>query len=270
MNRHFWSVLFACALGGLLGALFGIEVARRFAFGQHMWALSALGGGLVAYVAVDFRHFCDGVVSAWKKTIRWRPDALYWKTWLISFAGMLTVCSTLILMFALVEYLTGGTNFSWLGLLFKAFVLLSMLLAGPCALSSSSRKPEMSDEIWLARIQSCTDFGWSALKWCNPVGMVVGLVLLCVKLLSLLPALWQDITNTAVSILPPLKTFFWQAFVNVHSKLRTLCFMDATIGATVGYFCGSPILGAVIGGLLGAINYELVSIRWLKLVPAKR
>ena len=29
------------------------------------------------------------------------------------------------------------------------------------------------------------------------------------------------------------------------------------------------IIGAIAGAVLGAINYELVSVRWLKLTPAK-
>jgi hypothetical protein len=36
-----------------------------------------------------------------------------------------------------------------------------------------------------------------------------------------------------------------------------------------GFFLGSAVLGAVIGAVLGIVNYEIVSIRWLKLVPAK-
>ncbi|HXK31292.1 MAG TPA: hypothetical protein VJZ94_00875, partial [Candidatus Paceibacterota bacterium] len=59
-------------------------------------------------------------------------------------------------------------------------------------------------------------------------------------------------------------------FVYVHSQRRTICFIDATIGATIGYFFGSAIIGAIAGALLGVINYEIVSVRWLRLVPASR
>jgi hypothetical protein len=41
--------------------------------------------------------------------------------------------------------------------------------------------------------------------------------------------------------------------------------VDAGIGAIVGYQAGSPAIGAVVGALLGVLNYEIVSIRLLRL-----
>jgi uncharacterized membrane protein len=46
--------------------------------------------------------------------------------------------------------------------------------------------------------------------------------------------------------------------------------VDAVFGVIVGWKFGNPLLGAIVGGVLGVINYQLVSIRWLKLVPAPK
>ncbi|MBL7022080.1 hypothetical protein ISR92_02060 [Patescibacteria group bacterium] len=59
-------------------------------------------------------------------------------------------------------------------------------------------------------------------------------------------------------------------FVEIHSDIRLLCAVDAMIGAGIGYFYTNPIIGMIAGGILGVINYELVSKRWLKLVPTSK
>lgn len=59
-----------------------------------------------------------------------------------------------------------------------------------------------------------------------------------------------------------------QVFILIHSECRTICFVDAALGTGVGLYFGSPILGAVIGGLLGLVNYYVVSIKILKIKPA--
>jgi hypothetical protein len=45
--------------------------------------------------------------------------------------------------------------------------------------------------------------------------------------------------------------------------------VDSALGAASGYYFGSAILGGVVGMILGLVNYEIVSIRWLKLVQKK-
>jgi len=62
---------------------------------------------------------------------------------------------------------------------------------------------------------------------------------------------------------------FCAVFIIIHSEIRLLCGVDAVIGAAAGYFTGSAIIGALAGGLIGVINYEIVSRRVLHLVPTK-
>ncbi len=60
-----------------------------------------------------------------------------------------------------------------------------------------------------------------------------------------------------------------EVFRLIHSELRLLCAVDAGIGAAIGYFTGNPLIGAVAGGLLGVVNYEIITIRVMKLAGAK-
>ena len=48
-------------------------------------------------------------------------------------------------------------------------------------------------------------------------------------------------------------------------KIFFTCAVDAMIGAAVGFFAGSAIIGALVGGLFGVLNYEVVSKRLLHL-----
>lgn len=59
--------------------------------------------------------------------------------------------------------------------------------------------------------------------------------------------------------------FVWQMFKLIHSDVRVLCACDAAIGAAVGYFYANPLLGGVVGGTFGVLNYEVVSKRLLRL-----
>jgi len=61
--------------------------------------------------------------------------------------------------------------------------------------------------------------------------------------------------------------FVWLVFCEVHSDVRLLCGLDAAIGAACGYFAGSVLIGLISGGVMGLVNFEVVSKRVLKLVP---
>ena len=59
--------------------------------------------------------------------------------------------------------------------------------------------------------------------------------------------------------------FLRTLFVLIHSEIRLLCACDAAIGAAAGYFYGNPLIGGVVGGIFGVLNYEVVSKRLLRI-----
>jgi hypothetical protein len=56
-------------------------------------------------------------------------------------------------------------------------------------------------------------------------------------------------------------------FLLIHSDIRIICAVDSAIGAGIGYYFGSPLIGGIIGAISGVVNYQVVSVRILKVQP---
>lgn len=77
---------------------------------------------------------------------------------------------------------------------------------------------------------------------------------------------------------PTTTVCLWRAakkvFITIHSDERLLCGTDGALGGAIAYhlFNGAlwvVLTGGVLGALIGLLNYQLVSVHWLKLVPAR-
>ena len=78
---------------------------------------------------------------------------------------------------------------------------------------------------------------------------------------KVLPMLWIVICKIGL--------FVKTVFILIHSEERLLCMIDAVIGAGIGYSFESALIGALVGGIIGVLNFEILSKRILHLVPAK-
>ncbi len=66
-----------------------------------------------------------------------------------------------------------------------------------------------------------------------------------------------------------ISRFTRNLFILIHSDWRLLCGIDSLVGATAGFLLGNVFWGMLIGGLTGLLNYEILSVRILKLVPER-
>ena len=86
-------------------------------------------------------------------------------------------------------------------------------------------------------------------------------------------SIWKEIFSIST-------TFFWELFKLIHSHERLLCGFDGLLGGLgfAVWVWSDPAmpaiekalmvgLGAMLGGMFGFISFQLVSIKWLKLVP---
>ncbi len=275
MTSGWLSIAFACALGALIGTLTALEISIRFEYGSSLWGIGALAGGIAAYVAIDFRHFCSGVAHSYHSTITWRPDRLWWKAF-GTFAGgtVTTVCSLSALVCPVFVFFNDDIPMS--GILFTLYCVLwisafAVLYAwGVIAMILQSEKdasPARRDEL----LSSIVETGKSLFLKFNPIAVTVaalrGLKKAAVESPPAIKRAVPTVITRGREVWRATSQFAVSVFVFIHSQRRTVCFVDATIGAVIGYSFGSAIIGAVTGAILGVINYEIVSVRLLRVTP---
>lgn len=267
MKRESLSIAIACAVGALIGTLVGIEIAKYLAPALHWWCAAAgmFAGSIVAYVTIDFRQFCAGVNHAYHNTIAWRPYGLYWKTVGMAYASVISLCLTLaigvIVTFVPFDLIEEKFKFSYLGFFLAVVIACSTLLS----FGATSCRRGTSDDSYEELLLRQHRIYYEMFQWINPIGVTYYALKGLWWMMRHLPWLIrQGVFGLWVAIVF-LGYFISAAFVYVHSTRRTICFVDAGLGALIGFMCGSPIVGAISGAMLGVLNYELVSVRLLKL-----
>jgi len=285
MTRGWLSIALASAFGALIGTLTALEISARFEYGSFLWSIGALVGGIAAYVAIDFRYFCAGVAHSYRNVIAWRPYGLWWRAFGSAFVAAAAMVPTIMIVFAIVldalissdpmvpDHTVMGV-FVYASLYGIVFSIFTVPILGTFIGLAETARGGKEPERWAEQLNSVIKINWVLARTSNPVAVVVIAVRYTLRGLHYGIVHAPDVaTATRSSIKEVGKTiamFVAGVFVYVHSQRRTICFVDATIGAAIGYSFGSAIIGATAGALFGVINYEVVSVRWLRLVPASR
>lgn len=286
MTRGWLSIAFACAFGAFIGALTALEISAQVPYGKYLWSIGALIGGILAYIAVDFWHFCRGVGNAYRKTIAWRPHRLYWRAYLAQWVHMAAIQAS---GFAAVGiWIFSGTYLypaeRWftheqiLEMLYYGYLYLwpalSLTLGLVAARDDLKRKQGWNDTEYDDLLREKTIEGWKKVLYSNPISVLFivlfGILFGAAWVITRLPRCAAILARFSAKVAVLIVRFLRNVFIYVHSERRTICFIDATIGAAIGYSFGSAIIGAIVGALIGLINYEIISVRWLRLVPASR
>jgi len=311
MRKETWSVGFVCLLGAFIGTLVALEIATRFTYGSWFWSVGALIGGLVAYCAVDFRHFCTIIACSYHKNIEIfanqyhaiagrKPNYLYWRATVMATLGLGAVAVSFFLLTVILDFgidelvlnnhplpATFLSCVSFVAWVIVVFTTTAIIMEYNYMMPSEDEKKEKNFSYKKRLVKEARE-GWKCFLYGNPVVLPFFFVVLTAQTLSKCIKwiwqnryrIWRTVCSASVSayrfvsrvvplIIQTVKQFAVGAFFYVHSERRKICFVDATLGATAGYFLGSAIAGALIGAILGIVNYEIVSIRWLKIVPAK-
>lgn len=234
-------VFLACAFGAFVGTFVGLH------FGYLV--LGVITGGLTGYLSYEWRDVIAAFLAAWRATTNWRPDKRYWKTYfrfVATAAGFFSGC----------VFSTGlalGPLMPWERLLHT--LLATAVVLGVCWLSTSClvlTSPALIQDMEASMKYMRIRYGYLLLVWYLPCATV--------KFFRKAPG-WIGTASKFVG------RFSKKFFLIVHSEIHLLCLVDASIGAAIGYFSGNPLIGTLAGGILGFVNFELLSVRILKLVP---
>lgn len=258
-------VFLACALGAFMGTMVSLEVNRYF------WWLGLITGGFVGYISHEFKKVVMAVPTAWRKARGWQPYRAWWREYLqltFAFGGLMTTFFTpaIIALMVVVDFplLNYASMARWLVCFFGGVVMGTLTFYDwPIEKLAREGRDLRRDLRFVSN--PFRFYFWLLPKWTLKGGW---------WLLRNSPSLINEMTvaiaigiSAAAKFTVRFGRFF---FREIHSDIRMLCGLDAAIGTVIGYFAGSAVIGALAGGLWGALNFEILSIRILKLVPIEK
>jgi hypothetical protein len=266
MSRTTVKVFLACAIGSFIGTVVALQVNQNF------WWTGLLVGALVGYLAYEFKKVVAAVPVAWQEATSWWPEEEWWKVFWksgIQIANIGLIVSTplsIVFFFSPPQPIKTTCSLQIAVLVAcipPAFAVSTGFLLAAALPHESLKRDLMAMEMWPNFLRVYLWIIPQLLLWTVPKYLFLGIWLV----LKLAPAAAKALYRATKA----LGRFFWHLLVLIHSENRLLCFVDAAIGVATGYrFFHSAILGALIGGLWGALNFEVLSIRVLKLVPKER
>ena len=257
MENRTLKIFMSCALGAGIGALIALQLNHYF------WWIGILIGGFIGYISYEFNRVIAAIPLAWRyatknisiwKPYRYRPNIQAWKDNIlaITYSLLLLISWGTVLVISVVN--NDGVLFKLIGTIgviacFISFLNLVLVFGDVLFNAKAEENRCLHKEVfihWNSFSVLCFYFP----KWMWFIGK------------TLIASIPHFLFTTGC--------FSKHLFLLIHSDIRLLCGIDAAIGACVGYFAGSAIVGAVAGGVFGVINYELISKRALGIIPTRR
>ncbi|HLC49394.1 MAG TPA: hypothetical protein VJI96_03355 [Candidatus Andersenbacteria bacterium] len=289
----------ACFIGGVLCYAVAALFAPAYAW---LGVFAGLAGGYLSY---EFREVLLAIPIAWNATCgrtrntiivllrkrlafnAWAKErqalvyplaVFWWILFLCIFLVFMSVSSSVdhsVLLYFLIGAATG----------FMMATLLSLLIVMLIAIGANEEKcfwqpfmePEKQPGDWAKR----EDELWQ--QGLNPVPLTYANVYrwLVKGALHEFRKPIAHVVSWSSNTLRSAMKFTWYFFTLIHSHKRVLCAIDGTIGGVVSFFCFysqsataaehiiPAIFGGLIGAMLGVLNWELISVRLLKVNVAK-
>lgn len=268
MKRDLWSLVLAVGFGAFTGGLVALEISERFEYGRYFWGLGAILGGFAAYFGVDFRELCSGIARAYRTTIAWRPDWIFWKATFFLHVAF----SVLFFNFIPISI----PVFGWEGSL-AFWIIIQCLISFFVFLYATDERLE--EEVYGAytrlrsqRLYRDISRSKNIIRLTNPIAvwfywLPCGVWYVARRAPSAAVRAAVGTASVSVEVARALGRFAATAFRYVHSQRRTIALTGATLGAVIGHELGSATLGAVAGMILCVVEHELVAVHWLKVVP---
>lgn len=243
-------IFLACAIGAGIGSMVALELNPYF------WWLGLLVGGFAGYFSYEFRTVISATYLSYKKVEEVNPFRYCREISIIFFAYLLiylTVLPILIGMDLAVVSIKGKGDIRYFLHPLPMMVLICFFLTSIFRYADYKNEETMDE--WrkeLRVINPLSVYFYYLPKYLQKVFS---------WLLIKIPKVIMVITKIIMKIVRFIKTIF----ILIHSDARLLCGIDAAIGAAIGYFAGSVMVGMVFGGIFGVVNYYVVSVRLLKL-----
>jgi hypothetical protein len=241
MFRDSVKVFLAVAFGSYLGGVIGLKVSTMFCW------VGILSGGLAGYLSYEWKEVLRAVPKAWHKAMSCSFPKADTNIFKICGWSMLAVA---VMWFDFMTLLAPALIFlkDWS----DVFIISSLALF--CLTGSFS-------SAILATIQNKADRD----KNKNEVREMTYNAIL---FLPRLPRKTFVVTGVFIALFlltgGRIKRFCWQMFLLIHSEARLIVGIDAMIGSAIGIAFGTPLMGAMYGGVIGVFNFLIVTELCLK------
>lgn len=258
MENRVWRIFLCCFICAGIGTLISLEVNKYF------WWAGVLTGGFLGYLSYDFKKVILTIPKAWQVTKGCKID---WNKICIVVSGVGSV-----------------SNFSISCFGFSLNISVPLLTLSYCQMPTVTVEKLliMQTLIFLLTVLVSLEgmhfvtYSEKLIPSINELGKSLRKINFFRVYFYLLPRgiFWcAKKTPRAVIITAKgigtgsviLAKFIKYLFILIHSEWRLLCATDSAIGALIGYLCGNIAIGALAGGVIGVLNYEIVSKRILKL-----
>jgi hypothetical protein len=274
MNRDALKVFIACAIGAAVGTVVALDVNRYFCW------LGFLVGGSIGYLSYEWRGVIRAIPAAYRAAGRINLPSKYLLRCRFRFFLWASAATVSFGVWTCAVYLLEESLAQMGGLLYALLEIGLVILMLPCFLITAVLA--MATVITTLTGTSGSEMNGFAgnfskltfiispptvIFWHLPQGVwfvarktpyaIVAFIRFALRLIICTP-------RGIVAATSFCKRFGWQMFIRIHSERRLICGVDALLGSAVGYFAGSAAIGALAGGILGVINYAVVTEHWLR------
>lgn len=259
----------SCVIGGALGALIGLKVIHS------LWWIGPIIGMLAGYLSYEFKTVIKAIPQAWEtaRSHKIDPYRLKWIGFILKGFLLLILPYVIITIMIISEVVPLNTyDVSPIIALGFDFVIIFCAVAG----GVGSLVTIVMFGFVIAGDKAQVEKDWNDddpyFKRLIKYGNIITLPFVILYFVIIRPIKWlykirAEIVPSIKSFVFAVRGFFKAFFLLIHSQARLICGVDSLLGALIGYYFESPMIGGLAGMVLGIVNYYVVSIRILKLEP---
>lgn len=260
-------IFLACFIGIICGSLVLSKITGQFSFSRLI--IGMIVGGPLGYLAYDFKTVIKRIPKAWNVVSAWRPNLRNFGRIFLAGIGLSPWFGALIGIMLLME----GFKEAKVGFIITSFSIFAGFF---CWAICSLFQKDMHDMMK----EACAIF-WkhniiSTCFYHLPIRLPKAIAWLRKKISPIIPQIPGFLLKTLLKILlapvrfmKSLFRFIKTLIVMIHRDERLVCMFDAMFGIVLFYFWGKLIPSAIIGGLFAVLNWQIISVRILRLAPSK-
>lgn len=261
-------VVLACALGATLCGIVFLDLGWPLVLGITL-------GGAASYLSYLFSDVLRATPRAWRAARGWRPNRAYWggaPTAALDAVPMTTAyLGAALVAFSWLPFMKPRPDNSISILPASAFVSV-VLFMGIYGFAVHFFMFLSHDP---AKRHSHEHARTLALCW-NPVSIpffhlprwiAKGAFWTVIRIPYAIPYAILESALGFVRLIRFAGRFAWHLFRLINSEPRLTCLAGGASGGFIGCFMGHVLACTVAGALTGLVSRELISKRWLKLIP---